>query len=99
MAKIDGLIGGEHAAVVSALADLQATLVSTRNLADQLTTMVSQIRPPVVGFAQAGLPELRGLIQDANRMIGEINRTVRDIRQDPARFLLSDPAAQGVRLQ
>ena len=99
MATVDGLVGGDQAPVVKALADLQATLVSTRTLTEQLATMVSQIRPPVVGFAQAGLPELRGLIQDANRMIGEINRTVRDIRQDPARFLLSDPAAQGVHLQ
>jgi paraquat-inducible protein B len=99
LATVDGLIGGADAPAVKALADLQATLVATRALAEQLATMVSQVRPPVVGFAQSGLPELRGLIQDANRMIGEISRTVRDIRQDPARFLLSDPAAQGVRLQ
>ena len=99
MGTVDGLAGGSDAPVVKALGDLQATLVATRTLAEQLATMVSQVRPPVVGFAQSGLPELRGLIQDANRAISEISRTVRDIRQDPAQFLLSDPAAQGVRLQ
>ena len=61
--------------------------------------MVSQIRTPVVGFAQGGLPELQGLIQDLDRAVGEVSRTVRDLRQDPARFLLGDPAAQGVKLQ
>ena len=53
----------------------------------------------MVGFAQSGLPELQGLIQDADRAVGEVSRTIRDLRQDPERFLLGDPAAEGVKLQ
>ena len=56
-------------------------------------------RAPLVGFAQSGLPELQGLIQDADRAVSELSRTVRDLRQDPERFLLGDPAAEGVKLQ
>ena len=100
LAAIEGLVGsGNDAAITKSLTDLQATLVATRTLAEQLSLMATQIRPPVVGFAQGGLPELRGLIQDSNRAISEISRTVRDLRQDPARFLLGNPSAEGVRLQ
>ena len=34
-----------------------------------------------------------------DRAVGEVSRTVRDLRQDPSRFLLGDPAAEGVKLQ
>jgi hypothetical protein len=61
-------------------------------------TILGQTRAPVVGFAQSGLPELQGLLQDAERAVGELSRTVRDFRQDPERFLLGDRAAEGVKL-
>ncbi len=50
-------------------------------------------------FAQTGLPSLQGLIQDMDRAVSEVSRTVRDLRQNPSQFLLGDPAAQGVKLQ
>ena len=88
-----------EAPVARTLGDLQASLGDLRRLSDQLTTLVAQTRVPVAAFAQTGLPNLQGLIQDMSRTVGEISRTVRDLRQDPARFLLGDPAAQGVKLQ
>jgi hypothetical protein len=36
MATVDGLVGGTDAPAVKALADLQATLVTTRTLVEQL---------------------------------------------------------------
>ena len=61
--------------------------------------MLKQVQAPVAGFAQSGLPQLQGLIQDLDRAVGEVSRTVRDLRQNPTRFLLGDPAAEGVRLK
>lgn len=99
MASANGLVAGDEAPAVKTLADLQATLVSLRGLSDQLSAMVGQLRAPVVGFAQTGLPNLGGLIEDMDRAVGEISRTVRDLRQNPTQFLLGDSAARGVKLQ
>ena len=85
--------------MTKSLTELEATLVATRSFDQQLATILGQARAPVVGFAQGGLPELQGLIQDPDRAVGEVSRTVRDLRQDPTRFLLGDPAAEGVKLQ
>jgi paraquat-inducible protein B len=99
MASVDGLVGGAESPVAKSLADLQTILVSTRTSTQQLATLLGQIRGPVTGFAQTGLPELQGLIEDADRAVGEVNRTLRDLRQDPARFIFGSPAADGVKLR
>lgn len=99
MTSVADLVGGPEAPVAKTLRDLEAALLSARKLGDELGGVVVQARAPVVGFAQTGLPELQGLIKDMDRTVGEINRTVRDLRQDPERFLLGDPAAEGVKLQ
>ena len=99
LASVGGLVGGPEAPVMKTLADLQATLVATKKLSGQLTTILGQTRAPLVGFAQSGLPELQGVIHDADRAVGELSRTIRDFRQDPERFLLGDQAAEGVKLQ
>jgi paraquat-inducible protein B len=96
---VNALTAGSDAPVVRALAELQASLADLRKLSDQVSALVSQTRAPVAAFAQAGLPNLQGLIQDMDRAVGEISRTVRDFRQNPSRFLLGDPASEGVRLQ
>ncbi len=99
LASAKALVDGPDAPVVTTLADLQETLVALRRLGDQLTSTVGQSRAPLVAFAQSGLPNLQGLIQDADRVVNELSRTLRDLRQNPSKFLLGDPAAQGVRLQ
>ena len=99
LASVNGLTAGPEAPVARTLTNVQASLGDLSRLSDQLATLVAQTRVPVAAFAQTGLPNLQGLIQDMSRTVGEISRTVRDLRQDPARFLLGDPAAQGVKLQ
>ena len=99
LGSVQGLVGGPDAALAKTMGDLEATLLALRKLTDQVTTVVGQVRAPVVGFAQQGLPDLQGLIKDLDRTVSEVNRTVRDLRQDPERFLLGDPAAEGVKLQ
>ena len=99
LGSVQGLVGGPGAALAKTLGDLEATLLAARKLTDQVTAVVGQVRAPVVGFAQEGLPDLQGLIKDLDRTVSEVNRTVRDLRQDPERFLLGDPAAEGVKLQ
>ena len=96
---VNHLTAGPDAPVARTLADLQASLADLRQLGDQLSTLVAQTRAPVAAFAQTGLPSLQGLIQDMDRAVSEVSRTVRDLRQNPSQFLLGDPASQGVKLQ
>lgn len=96
---VNALTAGPEAPVARTLADLQASLADLRRLGDQASTLLSQTQAPVAAFTQTGLPNLQGLIQDMDRTVGEISRTVRDLRQNPSRFLLGDPASEGVRLQ
>ncbi len=96
---VNALTAGPEAPVARTLADLQASLADMRRLGDQVSTLLSQTQAPVAAFAQTGLPNLQGLIQDMDRTVSEISRTVRDLRQNPSRFLLGDPASEGVRLQ
>ena len=97
--SVGKLTDGPDAPLSKTLTDLQATLQTTRSIAAQAESLLRQIQPPVVGFTQNGLPSLQGLIEDLDRAVGEISRTVRDLRQNPTRFLLGDPAAEGVRLK
>ena len=99
LGAVNQLAVGPEAPVTRTLADLQASLADLRRLGDQLATLVAQTRAPVAAFAQTGLPSLQGLIQDMDRAVSEVSRTVRDLRQNPSQFLLGDPAAQGVKLQ
>lgn len=99
MKSVGALTDGPEAPLAQTLEELQATLISSRAVGEQVSTLLKQVQAPVAGFAQSGLPQLQGLIQDLDRAVGEISRTVRDLRQNPTRFLLGDPAAEGVRLK
>jgi ABC-type transporter Mla subunit MlaD len=72
--------------------------VSLRRAADQASALIRENREGLEEFTADGLPQLVGLVEDANRMVNELNGAIRDMRQDPARFFLGDRAAQGVRL-
>ena len=99
LASVDGLVGGAGRARGKSLADLQATLVATRSLTEQLAKIVDQVRTPVVGFAQGGLPQLQGLIQDSTGPSARSAARSATCGRTRPRFLLGDPAAQGVKLQ
>jgi paraquat-inducible protein B len=72
--------------------------VSLGRAADQASALIRENREGLEEFTADGLPQLVGLVEDANRMVNELNGAIRDMRQDPARFFLGDRAAQGVRL-
>ncbi|HEX6011358.1 MAG TPA: hypothetical protein VFY87_06030, partial [Geminicoccaceae bacterium] len=78
--------------------EAQQFAVSLRRVADQANALIRENREGLQEFTVDGLPQLVGLVEDANRMVNELNGAIRDMRQDPARFFLGDRAAQGVRL-
>lgn len=85
---------------LAALGD-EATLLaaSLRKATDQAARLLGENRKGVNDFVEDGLPEIQGLVEDATLMVNELNATIRDMRQSPARFFLGDRAGQGVRLE
>jgi paraquat-inducible protein B len=79
-------------------AELTRLAVAGRRVADQASGLIADNRDGLKEFTEDGLPEVMGLVQDANRLVNELNGAVRDMRQDPARFFLGDRAGQGVQL-
>lgn len=79
------------------LADVAATARSMREMSTQIARMVAENRDDVRAFTNTGLPLLTGLIEDADRMVNEFYATLRDVRQDPARFFFGDRISEGVR--
>jgi paraquat-inducible protein B len=66
--------------------------------ADQAGSLIRENRQGLNEFVDEGLPEIQGFVDDATRLVNELSSTIRDMRQDPARFFLGDRAGQGVQL-
>ena len=71
---------------------------STAKAADQAAALIRENRRGLNDFVDDGLPDLQGFVADATRLVNELSSTIRDMRQDPARFFLGDRARQGVQL-
>ncbi len=106
MGRLDRLTAAGEKLIVSGDAKLQsigedATKLSAslRKVADQASALIAENRSGIHDFTEDGLPEVRGLVEDATRMVNELNGAIRDMRQDPARFFLGDRAGQGVNLR
>ncbi len=83
--------------------DLEESLQSVTQAARQFARtaaaverLVAEVAPNVEDFAETGLPLFVGLIEDASRMVAELQGLVRDVRNDPARFLFGDRFGEGV---
>ena len=106
LTRLDGLAGaGERLAStgearLAAIGDEVTKLsASLRKVADQTSGLLGENRKGVNDFVEDGLPEIQGFVEDATLLVNELSATIRDMRQDPARFFLGDRAAQGVTLQ
>jgi paraquat-inducible protein B len=106
MANLDGLVSNVRTSFDQRqeqfgelMADLTATSAALRRAIDQANQLIARNRDGIEDFTSRGLPAFTGLIEDATRMVNEINGLARDIRQDPARFFFGDRSSEGVRLR
>jgi paraquat-inducible protein B len=106
LAKLDALAGAGERLVTTGDTRLMAIgdevtklATSLRKVTDQAAVLLSENRKGVNDFVEDGLPEIQGFVEDATLLVNELSATVRDLRQDPARFFLGDRAGQGVTLQ
>jgi phospholipid/cholesterol/gamma-HCH transport system substrate-binding protein len=77
--------------------DTRATMAAARRAAGQLAVVSEQLvgflkdnREPLSDFSQTGLYEFTQLTAEARVLVAALNRLVKDIERDPARFLFGD---------
>jgi paraquat-inducible protein B len=97
--KLDGLATNGEARLQSLGHQLAKLADSTTRATDQAAALVRENRQGLHDFVDDGLPEIQGFVADATRLVNELSSTIRDMRQDPARFFLGDRARQGVQLE
>jgi paraquat-inducible protein B len=97
--RLDSLAASGDARL-AAIGDQTTELTaSLRKVSDQAALMLGENRKGLNDFVEEGLPEIQGFVEDATLLVNELSATVRDLRQDPARFFLGDRAGQGVVLE
>ena len=96
-ANLDRLTGDLRAALdarntqaAKLLGELGDATVAVRRLSEQAGQLVAENRANLKDFSDRGLPELAGLIEDATRTVNELDGTLKDLRQDPSRFLFGN---------
>lgn len=99
LAKLDGLASTGDARLAAVGEEVTAVAASLRKVTDQASVLLSENRKGLNDFVEDGLPEIQGFVEDATLLVNELSATVRDLRQDPARFFLGDRAGQGVTLE
>ncbi len=99
VSDLQPILHDRNAQLTKLLGDLGDTSTSIRRASDQLGELARENRQGIRDFTARGLPELSGLIEDTTRMVNELNGTLHDIRQDPARFFFGNQTQQGVRLR
>ena len=99
LGKIDQLAASGDARLQTLGADVTRLSTSVAKAADQAGALLAENRKGLNDFVDDGLPELQGMVEDATRLVNELSSTVRDLRQNPARFFLGDRGAEGVQLQ
>jgi paraquat-inducible protein B len=100
--RTDSLVGlarDRTEALPPLLEELERSAAALRRAADQWNALAAETRPGLREFSERGLPEITGLAEDATRMVNELQGAIRDLRQDPVRFLFTDPVSRGVRPQ
>ena len=103
LAKLDSSPGAGERLVATGDARLTAIGDEVTKVATSLAqgrgsggALLGENRKGLNDFVEDGLPEIQGFVEDATLLVNELSATVRDMRQDPARFFLGDRAGQGV---
>ncbi|WP_425046096.1 MlaD family protein [Primorskyibacter sp. S87] len=67
---------------------------SASDLVGTLDTIVQQNSRQVSGFLRVGLPQLQQFVEESRRLVVNLDRLVKRVERDPARFLLGTQASE-----
>jgi phospholipid/cholesterol/gamma-HCH transport system substrate-binding protein len=73
-------------------AELRATLAQASGTIRRIDAVVQQSAAPIGQFTGQGLPQFTRFTQEAQALVGRLDRIAGQLERDPARFLLGSPA-------
>ena len=77
--------------------ELYETVHSIRTLSEHLDQRTDEITKGINTFTAAGTKQINAIGADAHRMIGEVEKTVRNINQNPSRLLFGGSPASAAK--
>ncbi|MFT3972784.1 MAG: MlaD family protein [Amaricoccus sp.] len=72
--------------------ELKTTLAQATATIQRINSIVQQNAGPLNQFTAQGLPQFTRFVQEAQALVGRLDRIAQQFERDPARFLLSPPA-------
>lgn len=94
LARLETAIAEVADDVPAATAEVRAAAESASATFAELETTVDALAGPAQQFAAAGLPEYTRLAQEARGLVDTLERLVRQIERDPARFFLDRQSSE-----
>ncbi len=89
MARFDTAIAQVSADLPEVTAELRSATAAASAAFAELGSVITASGPPVRDFAVTGLAQYTRLAQETRGLIGNLERLIRQIERDPARFFLS----------
>lgn len=86
--RLNKILADNDPAIKTLLAQFTKAAGSLAQLSDHLNGILADNREGLKDFSSTGLYDLMNLIRDTQDMVGNLNRTIDELRRNPAQFLL-----------
>jgi paraquat-inducible protein B len=85
--RINRILADNDGTIKSMLTQANKAATGLGQLSDQLDHLVAENRNGLKDFTSSGLYDLTNLIRDTQDMVGNLNRTIDELRRNPSQFL------------
>jgi paraquat-inducible protein B len=92
--RLNRILADNDPALKSMLAQFNKAAGGLNQLTDRLNAILLENREGLKDFTGTGLYDLTNLIRDTQEMVGNLNRTIEDLRRNPSQFLFGGQAQQ-----
>jgi paraquat-inducible protein B len=85
--RLNRILADNDGTIKTMLAQTSKAATGLGQLSDQLNHLVTENRDGLKDFTSSGLYDLTNLIRDTQDMVGNLNRTIDELRRNPSQFL------------
>lgn len=89
---LEGAIASVSESVPAIASDLRETAARANAAFGEVEATAGQLGPPLRSFASQGLPQYTRLASETRALVSNLDRLVRQIERDPARYFLGQDA-------
>ncbi|MEJ0071438.1 MAG: MlaD family protein [Pseudomonadota bacterium] len=85
--RLNRILADNDGAIKNMLAQANKAATGLGQLSERLNLLVQENREGLKDFTSSGLYDLTNLIRDTQDMVGNLNRTIDELRRNPSQFL------------